>query len=166
MVGIASAWAQALLDVNAATVAQLDALPGIGPAKARALVVWREEVGPCKAVADLGRVPGWGAATLAGLRSRVTCGPGITEDEGVPGAIEELDGPALHTERVDINSAGPYRLTELPGISLSRAQDIVAHREAAGPFESCAALADLPGIGRATVEVLEDRCAVSRPARR
>lgn len=157
---IATASAQSLLDVNAASVAELDALPTIGPAKAHALVVWREEAGPCRRVDELMGVPGWGPATIAALRLRIACGDGAPVDAKDPVSDDVPDGPALHVARVDINQAGPYRLTELPGISLARAHDIVAHREVNGPFVSCAALAAIPGIGAATVALLGDRCAV------
>ncbi len=157
-----TAVAQSLLDVNAATVQQLDALPGIGPSKAHALVLWREESGPCRSVGDLAEVPGWGPATLAALRSRITCGPGARPEPRGPVRDELPDGPALHTELVNINEAGIYELVELPGITLSRARDIVAHREAHGPFASCAELDVLPGIGDATLSLLADRCTVTR----
>jgi len=161
---------QTLLDVNTATEAELDALPGIGVAKARALGVWRAEFGPCRELTDLAAVPGFGPATIAALRGRAICGevaeanPRTATKRGEERDAERdlaLDGPALETRAVDINRAGPYTLTELPGISLARANDIVAEREANGPFASCADLARLPGLGAATIELLADRCTAS-----
>lgn len=160
---VASSAAQELLDVNAANEQELDALPGLGPAKSRALVLWREEKGPCRDVSDLASVPGWGPATLAALRSRIACGSGQAL-ANVRGPTHEGDpeGPALHTERVDINQAGPSQLTQLPGISPARAKAIVAHRTAHGPFGSCAELVRIPGLGPATVTLLASRCTVGR----
>lgn len=47
-----------LLDVNQADAEDLMVLPGIGPAKAAAIVAYREEHGPFSALADLDKVDG------------------------------------------------------------------------------------------------------------
>lgn len=59
------------LDVNRATVADLVTLPGIGPAKASAIVAFRDSVGPFRQLADLRRVPGISAALLKRLTDRL-----------------------------------------------------------------------------------------------
>ncbi|MBC7223327.1 MAG: helix-hairpin-helix domain-containing protein [Anaerolineae bacterium] len=59
-----------LVDVNAATPAQLEALPGIGPALAQRIVEHR----PYRTVDDLLEVPGIGPATLEKIRPLVTVG--------------------------------------------------------------------------------------------
>ncbi len=63
------------LDLNAATAAQLDALPGIGPAKAQAIIAFRESNGPFTSLDQLDAVPGIGPATIAGLRARIVIAP-------------------------------------------------------------------------------------------
>lgn len=59
------------LDLNTATVAQLDTLPGVGPVLAGRIVAWRQENGRFTTVDDLGEVQGIGDATLARLRPLV-----------------------------------------------------------------------------------------------
>lgn len=54
------------VDLNAASLAELESLPGIGPALARAIVAGR----PYASVDALRRVRGIGPARLAGLRER------------------------------------------------------------------------------------------------
>jgi competence protein ComEA len=74
-------WAQGepegpgVIDLNTADVTLLDALPGVGPGKARAIVGYREANGPFHAVQELARVPGFGPAALARLQGRVRVGP-------------------------------------------------------------------------------------------
>lgn len=63
--------AGAPLDLNAATLEQLDALPGVGPTTAQAIVTRRERNGPFTSVDDLLDVPGIGPAKLDALRDLV-----------------------------------------------------------------------------------------------
>jgi len=60
-----------LLNLNTANEAALDALPGIGPARAASIVQYRARHGPFQTVEDLGQVPGIGAAAVARLRDHV-----------------------------------------------------------------------------------------------
>jgi competence protein ComEA len=60
-----------IVDVNVATVEELDELPGVGPATAAAIVTERERNGPFVSVDDLDRVPGIGPAKLDALRDLV-----------------------------------------------------------------------------------------------
>jgi competence protein ComEA len=69
--GSARAADAAPVDLNSATLEQLQALPGIGPAKAQAIVDERKN-GKFVSVDDLERVKGIGPATLADLREHVT----------------------------------------------------------------------------------------------
>ena len=56
------------VDPNVASEEQLDRLPGIGPAAARAIIVSRSEAGGFTRAGDLARVSGIGSATV----SRIT----------------------------------------------------------------------------------------------
>jgi len=60
------------LDLNAAGVADLDALPGIGPVLAQRIVDWRTENGRFASVDQLREVTGIGESKFADLRDRVT----------------------------------------------------------------------------------------------
>ncbi len=59
------------VDLNAATVEQLDTLPGIGPVTAAAIVAWRDANGSFASVEQLGDVDGIGPARLDKLRDLV-----------------------------------------------------------------------------------------------
>lgn len=59
------------LDLNRATEAQLDALSGVGPSTAAAIVAYRRDHGPFRSVDDLLQVRGIGPSKLEALRSQV-----------------------------------------------------------------------------------------------
>jgi competence protein ComEA len=59
------------LDLNTATVEQLDELDGIGPATAQQIVAYREAHGGFGSVEELDQVPGIGETRLAALRDKV-----------------------------------------------------------------------------------------------
>jgi competence protein ComEA len=59
------------VDLNRASAAELDGLPGIGPATAAAIVEHREQNGPFASIEDLEAVRGIGPAKLDALRDLV-----------------------------------------------------------------------------------------------
>jgi comEA protein len=59
------------LDINVATLDQLMTLPGIGPAKATAMVEWRKVNGAFTSVDQLVSVKGIGPKTLDRIRSYI-----------------------------------------------------------------------------------------------
>jgi len=63
------------LDINRATLEELDTLPGIGPVYAQAIVTHRVRLGRFRAVEDLLAVDGIGPKTLEKLRPRVVVEP-------------------------------------------------------------------------------------------
>ena len=70
--GGGAAGPQPRLSLSAATVEQLDALPGIGPVTAQKIVDWRTRNGGFRSVDDLDAVPGIGPARVEQLRELVT----------------------------------------------------------------------------------------------
>lgn len=62
------------VDINAASASDLEALPGIGPKTAQAIIEDRETRGPFSSVDDLVRVRGIGPKTLEKIRGLITVG--------------------------------------------------------------------------------------------
>ncbi len=60
-----------LVDLNSATVEELDTLPGVGPVTAAAIISWRDANGRFGSVDQLGEVDGIGPARLDKLRDHV-----------------------------------------------------------------------------------------------
>ncbi|HTL23148.1 MAG TPA: helix-hairpin-helix domain-containing protein [Mycobacteriales bacterium] len=69
--GAGGAAAGGLLDLNLATVEQLDGLPGIGPVLAQRIVDWRTEHHRFASVDQLREVSGIGVSKYATLKSKV-----------------------------------------------------------------------------------------------
>jgi competence protein ComEA len=53
-----SGMALAAVDINTASLEQLEAVNGLGPAKAKAIIEYRSKNGPFKTAEDLKKVPG------------------------------------------------------------------------------------------------------------
>jgi competence protein ComEA len=68
----APAVTESLININTATAEELETLKGIGPAKAEAIVAYREQNGPFSSVDDLVNVTGIGEKTLANIRDKIT----------------------------------------------------------------------------------------------
>ena len=60
------------VNINTATSSELESLTGVGPATARAIVVYRTSKGPFSKVEDLLNVPGIGPAKLSGMRNEIS----------------------------------------------------------------------------------------------
>lgn len=78
-----------LLDLNLATAAQLELLPGIGPASAARIVAYRDQIGGFRSVEELSGVSGIGARTIERLRPLLRVEPARGES---PGASAGPDG--------------------------------------------------------------------------
>jgi len=68
------------VNLNAATPAELEELPGVGPSKAEAIVAFRKARGGFKKVEDLMKVRGIGRKTFLKLKPYLTVsGPGLSK---------------------------------------------------------------------------------------
>jgi competence protein ComEA len=75
----ATAQATAPVNLNTATVAQLEELPGIGARTAERIVEYRQKSGGFKKVEDLMNVRGVGEKSFLKLKPLITVGPGRAE---------------------------------------------------------------------------------------
>lgn len=145
------------LDLNTATAEQLEALPGIGPSKAAAIVEYRSANGAFATVDDLDAVPGIGPATIANIKDQVSVGPKVAP---ATAPAPDASPPTGATAKVNVNTATEEALQALPGIGPSKAAAIVSDRQQNGPYATCDDLARVVGIGPATVAGLRDACTV------
>jgi DNA uptake protein ComE-like DNA-binding protein len=131
-----------LVDLNTATAAQLEELPGIGAANAKKIMAAR----PYKSVNELSK-SGIPAATVTKISSLVTV---TAAAEPSPGRLTRSTTPqakeATGSSLVDLNTATAAQLEEIPGIGAAYAKKIIAAR----PYKSVAELSKA-GVPAATV---------------
>ena len=63
------------VNINSATVSELDTLPGIGPTTAQSIVDYRTQHGLFQVIQDIQNVPGVGPATFELIKDYITVGP-------------------------------------------------------------------------------------------
>lgn len=141
------------LDPNTAPEEDLDRLPGVGPATARAIVASREAGGPFASVDDLARVRGVGPSLLRRIRPHLAVGGAVPPARASP--LPRAAG------RVDLNRADTAALQTLPGVGPALARRIAEARRQA-PFRSVEELERVRGIGPATLERLRHLVTVGR----
>lgn len=66
----------AAVNLNTATQSELEAIKGLGPAKAKAIIDYREANGGFKSLSDLDKVKGFSKATIDKLKGELTVEPG------------------------------------------------------------------------------------------
>ncbi|MCB2153463.1 ComEA family DNA-binding protein [bacterium] len=163
--GIDDSVIEGQIDINRASAEVLQALPGIGPTRAEAIVADREQNGPFGTVNDLGRVSGIGEKTLESLRPMILASnveppptprreiaysptPTAPRYTPVPTPVPtETPLPIIH-----VNRATVAELQTLEGIGEKRAQDILVDRTANGPYRHPEDLMRVSGIGPKTIE--------------
>ncbi len=159
------------IDVNEASAAELDRLPGVGPGLAARIVEERERAGAFDSARDLRSVRGIGPALLAKLEPHLAFGvapslsrrsPGVRPGGAGGAAAAEpgartgpaLTGEAAAARRLDLNNATQAELDALPGVGPALAARIVAKRDSLHGFGNLDDLKKVRGIGPATLEKL------------
>jgi DNA uptake protein ComE-like DNA-binding protein len=159
----------ALVDLNKATSAQLEGLPGIGPALAKKIVAAR----PYKSVNDLSKA-GISANEIHKIDSLVTVSTAVDStaskvEKPIARTMAKDGAKQTHTvakpiiddtkpRAIDVNTASESTLEGVSGIGSAYAKKIVAGR----PYKSIDDLAKA-GVPQSTVDKIRTHVAVGRP---
>ncbi|QEY23915.1 ComEA family DNA-binding protein [Neisseria animalis] len=84
LAALAAGLSLAAVNINTAAQSELEALPGIGPAKAKAIVAYRQQNGGFKTTEELKNVKGIGEGIYGKLKAEVTVAPVQNKRKAVP----------------------------------------------------------------------------------
>ncbi len=104
------------VNINTADAEELDTLPGIGPAKAAAILEYRKSHGYFRVPEDLMKVPGIKEGTYGKLADRITVGelPEIGEKAETPGEAS-WPGVLLPETELPMRSSDASQTAPAPG---------------------------------------------------
>ncbi|MFN3691441.1 MAG: ComEA family DNA-binding protein [Fervidobacterium sp.] len=175
-----------IVDLNTASIEELQTLPGIGPSKAKAIVEYREKSNFSKPE-DIMNVSGIGQKTFEKIKDRITVSsPGEKKDDkekentAVDPKVEIIqqtdqilpvqsrieahnqnqaqsnENNVVESAKININTSSIEELQQLPGIGPTKAQAIVDYRIKNGGFKTIEEIKNVKGIGEKTFEKLKD----------
>ncbi|MFN4199962.1 MAG: ComEA family DNA-binding protein [Fervidobacterium gondwanense] len=155
-------YTSSVIDINTASLEELQTLPGIGPSKARAIIEYREKQQFSK-IEDIMNVPGIGEKTFERLKDRIKVSTPDTQPVQnnnqalvANNVVNQQTNEFQTTRKIDINTAGIEELQKLPGIGPTKAQEIINYRTKNGPFRSIDEIMNVKGIGKKTFEKMKD----------
>ncbi|MCX7348243.1 MAG: helix-hairpin-helix domain-containing protein, partial [Alphaproteobacteria bacterium] len=140
------------IDLNTATVDELETLPGIGPAKAKAIVAGR----PYTSLKDFESRNIVAASVAEKFKGQVT----VARTKTKPATTETASDPAVPAPagKIDLNTATVDELETLPGIGPAKAKAIIEGR----PYTSLKDFESRNVVPTSVVDKFKDQVTVAR----
>lgn len=145
-------------NINAANTVILQRVKGIGPAKAQAIIDYRNQFGPFQSVDELTRVKGIGPVTVENFRRGGFCVRESTSKSNHSDRLSRApsNNSTTNNSCYNINTANASDLQRVKGIGPVKAQAILDFRNSSGTFNSLNALLEVRGIGPATLRNFQE----------
>ena len=110
----------AAVNINTATEAELDSLPGVGPTKAKAIVDYRKANGNFKSVEDIKNVKGIGDKTFDDLKGQIAVSGATTVPAAAPAKADAK--PAKSEAKSSAPKADKAEKTEKASSSVAKSE--------------------------------------------
>jgi competence protein ComEA len=164
------------ININTATVEQLDQLPGVGKAIAQRIVDYRTKT-PFKTIEEIKNVKGIGDKKFEKMKDLIVVEGGAAPSAQVATSAKSTPKPKPTTAatnatsapkptaappaggKININTATVDQLSQLPGIGKEMAQRIVDYRTKT-PFKTIDDIKNVKGIGKAKFGKIKDSISV------
>lgn len=168
------------ININTATIQELQTLPRIRSKTARSIIHYRNLHGPFRSIEEIMNVPGISAKAFYRLKDLITIGKEralpVTEEEtkepftlyiksyspgigGTPISEVPIGAPPSEIPKVNINTASQFRLETLLGLDSAIAGKIIDYR----PYHKIEDMRKVPGIDRKTFNKIKDRITIKEP---
>jgi competence protein ComEA len=149
-----SGFALAAVNINTATKEELDALPGIGPVKAQAIIEYRNANGPFKAPGDIMKVRGIKEGEFGKIKDQITVS-GRTTQTAAAAPAKAAEAPKAATAP----AAPPMKAAEPAKAAAPAAAAAAAPAPAAAPAAPAKEAAPPKEDAKAKAKAKEEKAA-------
>ncbi len=166
--GSASTSSSMLININSASLEELDRITGVGSIIAQRIIDYRNQYGPFQAIEDIKNVSGIGDVTFEKMKGEITVGDVVSSTVAVAASSETFATSSVASSsiaattpaKININTASYEELQKITGVGPTIAQRIIDYRQANGPFQTIEDIEKVKGIGDVTFNKMKDQITI------